>query len=112
MALVHDWKKFGMKNNTPFSAQQWEKFRGTSLPDFGQSFTTMMYENLLDEMLINKDMYIITDTKSTDFSKDETKQAGDASDRLPEYYPGLFMRFSRILLPAGLPQKSCRFRFH
>lgn len=73
MALVHDWKKFGMKNNTPFSAQQWEKFRGTSLPDFGQSFTTMMYENLLDEMLINKDMYIITDTKSTDFSKDETK---------------------------------------
>ena len=46
------------------------------------------------------------------FSKDETKQAGDASDRLPEYYPGLFMRFSRMLLPAGLPQKSCRFRFH
>ncbi|WP_143065801.1 hypothetical protein [Lachnobacterium bovis] len=73
MALVHDWKKFGMKDNRAFSQKEWKAFKGTGYPDFGQTFTTMMYDNLLDEMLINKDMYIITDTKSSDFSKEETQ---------------------------------------
>ncbi|SFG74828.1 Glycerophosphoryl diester phosphodiesterase [Lachnospiraceae bacterium C7] len=73
MALIHDWDKFGMKNGQAFSTTEWKNFRGTSKPDYGHTFTTMMLSDILDQMLINKDMYLITDTKSTDFTMDEAK---------------------------------------
>ena len=72
LAAVHDWYQFGTYDGVAFSAMQWKEFRTNGQPITEGRYTTMLIDDVLDEMLINKDMYIVTDTKSFELSEQET----------------------------------------
>ena len=64
LAIVHDWHGYkGMK-----SSDEWKK---TKIWDV---FTSMMLEDMLDIMLVNKDMFLVTDTKSFEYTQDQIKE--------------------------------------
>lgn len=63
LALVHEWSYFGDEDESPWSAKEWKKFEAYGDPKSERRFTTMLIGDLLDEMLINEDMYIVTDGK-------------------------------------------------
>ena len=73
LASVHDWIQFGNMDGIAMSSEEWKNFKtsGSYITD-GQ-YTTLMVEDILDEMLVNKDMVIVTDTKSTEVSEEETR---------------------------------------
>ena len=61
LAVVHDWAGYsGMK-----SSEEWKEIKIWGV------FTSMMLEDVLDIMLENKDMYIITDTKSYSYTTEQ-----------------------------------------
>ena len=61
LAVVHDWVGYkGMK-----SSEEWEKIK------IWDVFTSMMLEDVLDIMLVNKDMHVITDTKSFEYTTEQ-----------------------------------------
>lgn len=64
MAVVHDWNhQYNFNGDAP-SAEEWKNSVVYGQPE--GEFTPMMLEELLDEMLVNKDMFVVTDTKFTD----------------------------------------------
>lgn len=70
LAIVHDWVQFGNLDGTFFSTEEWLEFKtGTSGVTDGK-YETMVIGTLLDEMLINPDIFVITDTKSTEFPQE------------------------------------------
>jgi len=61
LAVVHDWDGYdGMK-----SSEEWKKIKIWDI------FTSMMLGDVLDIMLVNKDMFLITDTKSFDYTPEQ-----------------------------------------
>ncbi len=66
LALVHDWNKFGNQNGTPLSSEEWKNFKTFGKPITDGRYTTMLIGDILDEMLVNQDMYIVTDIKNKD----------------------------------------------
>ena len=66
LAAVHDWRNFGNLDGKPMSEAEWRAF----VPLDG-AYTTAMLEDILDEMLVNEDMFIITDTKSYEATPEE-----------------------------------------
>lgn len=69
LAAVHDWDSYGNCNGVPMSEAEW-------LNDYEHPkgyFTTMMIGDILDAMLVNRDMFLVTDTKSYELSDEETR---------------------------------------
>jgi len=73
LACVHDWKVFGKYDGTWLSSEEWQNMKTTAYPINESRYTTMMMEDILDEMLVNKDMFLVTDTKSTEFTEEQMK---------------------------------------
>lgn len=48
-----------------------EKFKAYGSPETPSRFTTMLVGDVLDQMVINKDMVLITDTKSMEIPKED-----------------------------------------
>jgi len=64
LAAVHDWAGYrGMK-----SSDEWKKIK------IWDVFTSMLLEDVLDIMLVNKDMFLITDTKSFEYTQKQTEE--------------------------------------
>ena len=71
MAAVHDWHQFGNKDNVALSSDEWKKFKAYGSPETPSRFTTMLIGDVLDQMVINSDMVLITDTKSMEIPKED-----------------------------------------
>jgi glycerophosphoryl diester phosphodiesterase len=63
LAAVHDWHGY----NGAMSSEEWAKVK------IWTAFTSMMLEDVLDFMIINKDMFLITDTKSFEYTHEDTE---------------------------------------
>lgn len=63
LAAVHDWNHQGNFDGTALSEEEWRNTVVVGQPE--GEFTTMMIGDVLDEMLVNKDMFVVTDTKFT-----------------------------------------------
>ena len=63
LAAVHDWHQFGNKDDVALSSDEWKKFKAYGSPETPSRFTTMLVGDVLDQMVINQDMVLITDTK-------------------------------------------------
>jgi len=61
LAAIHDWKRFGNKDGIVMSSEQW---RETGVDANGTRYTSMLIGDILDQMVINKDIFLVTDTKS------------------------------------------------
>ncbi|CYU86225.1 glycerophosphodiester phosphodiesterase family protein [Streptococcus suis] len=89
LAAVHDWDQFGYMNGVALSSDEWKNFQTFGSPVTDSRFTTMLIGDVLDQMLINKDMYLVTDTKSFEVSEEEvihqfTEIYNEAMKRSPE----------------------------
>lgn len=89
MAAVHDWNQFGYMNGVALSSDEWKNFQTFGSPITDSRFTTMLIGDVLDQMLINKDMFLVTDTKSFEVSEEEvihqfTEIYNEAMKRSPE----------------------------
>lgn len=73
LAVVHDWRLFGYKDGTFLSAAEWKSMKTNGSPETGKYYTTMMIGDLLDEMMVNRDIYIVTDTKSMEFTDEQIR---------------------------------------
>ncbi len=74
LAAVHDWEKFGNQDGTPLSSEQWKQLGAVSSPETEGRYTAVFVEDILDEMLVNRDLFLVTDTKSFEFTEEETKK--------------------------------------
>ena len=63
LALVHDWDQFGYMDGTVFSSQEWKEFKTFGSPKTDGRYTSMLIGDLLDEMLVNEDFYVVIDGK-------------------------------------------------
>ncbi|NQP35864.1 glycerophosphodiester phosphodiesterase [Streptococcus suis] len=89
MAAVHDWEQFGYMNGVALSSEEWKNFQTFGSPITDSRFTTMLIGDVLDQMVINKDMFLVTDTKSFEISHEEmmaqfTEIYNEANKRDPE----------------------------
>lgn len=66
LAAVHDWDQYGNFDGTAMSAQEWKNTKTNAIPVTDALYTTMLIGDILDEMTVNKDMYLVTDTKYVD----------------------------------------------
>lgn len=71
LAAVHDWNHFGNKDDVAPSSKEWKKFQGYGSPETPSRFTTMLIGDVFDQMIINRDMVLVTDTKSMEISKED-----------------------------------------
>lgn len=71
LAAVHDWHQFGNKDDVALSSDEWKKFKAYGSPETPSRFTTMLVGDVLDQMVINQDMVLITDTKSMEIPKED-----------------------------------------
>jgi len=71
LASVHEWDNFGHLNGESMSYEEWKDFKTNGYPMTEGRYTTMIIDDILDHMVINKDMILITDTKSMDASDEE-----------------------------------------
>ena len=67
LAAVHDWNYSGAYNGLPVSESQWRAF----VPK-GSAYAPAMLGDILDEMMVNRDIFLITDTKSYELTEEET----------------------------------------
>ena len=65
LACIHNWKQFGYCDGTVLSSEEWKNFKTFGKPVTEGRYTTMLIGDLLDEMMVNKDIYVVTDTKET-----------------------------------------------
>ena len=72
LAAVHDWHQFGNKDGVALSSEEWKNFKAYGSPETPSRFTTMLIGDVLDQMVINSDMVLITDTKSMEIPKEDT----------------------------------------
>lgn len=71
LAAVHDWYHFGNKDDVAPSSKEWKKFQGYGSPETPSRFTTMLIGDVFDQMIINRDMVLVTDIKSMEISKED-----------------------------------------
>jgi len=71
LAAVHDWHHFGNKADVAPSSKEWKKFQGYGSPETPSRFTTMLIGDVFDQMIINRDMVLVTDTKSMEIPKED-----------------------------------------
>ncbi|MEY8481361.1 glycerophosphodiester phosphodiesterase family protein [Lachnospiraceae bacterium 48-21] len=73
LAAVHDWVQFGYQDGTALSSEEWKNFKTYGSPVTEGRYTTMLVEDILDEMMVNKDIFIVTDTKAFEITDEETR---------------------------------------
>lgn len=73
LAAVHDWTQFGHCDGNALSSQEWKEFKTFGSPVTEGRYTTMLIEDLMDEMLVNSDIFIVTDSKSVEFTEEQAK---------------------------------------
>lgn len=74
IALAHDWIMFfGPESRERLSTREWLAYRFNEELSARGGYRTMMIGNLLDEMIVNPDMFIVTDTKSFEFPPEEIR---------------------------------------
>lgn len=61
LAAVHNWHGY----NGPLSSEKWAEVK------IWDAFQSMMLEDVLDIMLVNKDMFLVTDTKSFEYTREQ-----------------------------------------
>ena len=71
LAAVHDWHHFGNKDDVAPSSKEWKKFQGYGSPETPSRFTTMLIGDVFDQMIINRDMVLVTDTKSMEIPRED-----------------------------------------
>ena len=71
LAAVHDWHHFGNKDDVAPSSKEWKKFQGYGSQETPSRFTTMLIGDVFDQMIINRDMVLVTDTKSMEIPKED-----------------------------------------
>ena len=71
LAAGHDWHHFGNKDDVAPSSKEWKKFQGYGSPETPSRFTTMLIGDVFDQMIINRDMVLVTDTKSMEIPKED-----------------------------------------
>lgn len=82
LAAIHDWNK-----DIPMSLADFKK---TKARDY---FTSIGFDDVAKMMLINKDMYIVTDTKSFEYSAEQTEAQFKALvDIAKQYDPSILKR--------------------
>ena len=64
LAAVHDWRGYGGM----MSSKDWLKVRVHDV------YTALLLEDILEMMLVNQDMFLVTDTKSFEYTEEQTKQ--------------------------------------
>ncbi len=74
LAAVHDWEKFGNQDGTPLLSEQWKNLGAFSSPETEGRYTAVFVEDILDEMLVNRDLFLVTDTKSFELTEEETRK--------------------------------------
>lgn len=74
LAAVHDWNDFGNMNGEPLSSEEWENASTVAKPLTDGTYTTMLVEDILDQMMVNQDMYLVTDVKYDNTSQEEIEQ--------------------------------------
>lgn len=70
LALVHDWNQFGDKDGRAYTYEEWMSGRTYGSPETDSLYTPMTLDTLLDQMIVNQDMYVVTDTKIADENTD------------------------------------------
>jgi glycerophosphoryl diester phosphodiesterase len=63
LAAVHNWHGY----RGQMSSEQWAEVKIWTV------FTSMILEDVLDIMLVNKDMFLVTDTKSFEYTREDTE---------------------------------------
>ncbi len=71
LTVVHNWKRNAGGARMSLEEYLSRKIMGT--PVTASNFTPMTVEELLEAMVVNKDMVIITDTKSSQYTNEEAK---------------------------------------
>lgn len=92
MAAVHDWDQFGYMNGVALSSDEWKNFQTFGSPVTESRFTTMLIGDVLDQMLINKDMYLVTDTKILEASDEMRLQFTEIVNEATKRDPKLLNR--------------------
>ena len=73
LAAVHDWDDFANMDGQPVSSLEWEKMYAIAKPETEGTYTSIFLEDILDQMVVNQDMYLITDVKYENMTADEIK---------------------------------------
>ena len=74
LAVLHDWSQSDNHSSaSPMSLKEWKTSQIHAIPDADATFTPLTIDDILDQMIIRPDMYLITDTKSFSLTEDETK---------------------------------------
>ncbi|HFI0035831.1 TPA: glycerophosphodiester phosphodiesterase family protein [Streptococcus suis] len=92
MAAVHDWDQFGNMDGVAMSSQEWKAFQTFGSPVTDSRFTTMLIGDVLDQMLINKDMFLVTDTKRLEASDEMRLQFTEIVNEATKRDPKLLNR--------------------
>lgn len=92
LAVVHDWDQFGHLNGQALSSEEWKSFQTFGSPMTEGRFTTMLIGDLLDQMMINKDLFIVTDTKTVAVSEEMALQFQAIVQAAQERDPALLNR--------------------
>lgn len=71
LAAIHDWVQFANKDGIPLSAEEWKSYKMDD--GCGGYYTSLLIGDVLDEMLVNKDMYIVTDSKSYELTEEQIR---------------------------------------
>lgn len=74
LAAVHDWKKHGNMDGNAMSSADWSAVGAVAKPLTPGTYTSIFLEDILDQMLVNEDMYLVTDVKFEDMTEDEVRQ--------------------------------------
>ncbi len=74
LAAVHDWNDFGNMNGQPMSSEEWAETETVAKPLTDRTFKSMFIEDILDQMMVNQDMYLVTDVKYDNTSQEEFEQ--------------------------------------
>ena len=74
LAAVHDWENYAYCDGTAPTAELWLSMKTHGYPQTeGVYYTAMLAGDLMDQMMVNRDMFVITDTKSFEISEEETR---------------------------------------
>lgn len=73
LAAVHDWKYHGNMDGDPVSSEEWDAMDAVAKPATPGTYTTIFVEDILDQMLVNEDMYMVTDVKFEDLTEEEVR---------------------------------------
>lgn len=71
LAAVHDWDKFANMDGEAVSSAEWANMSANAKPLTDGAYTTMFIEDILDQMMINQDMYLVTDFKFDELNEAE-----------------------------------------